>query len=295
MIAFVRSSSSGCTRATNASRLPPNVPHLEAVDAVELVGPRDGVGPDVPLEAADVGGSLRFRQARFAQRQPPRRRAAVHGVEGGADAADHRPVPGAQRIDDDRVPASPVLVVERLPLARQRHQVVRDARIGGVPRAEEVVDAGADDVAGAQARDVDEPARRIGEPQRPIDRPHGPRMLAEHQPQGAVAFAPIGDRVLQRAIEPRVVDGQRDEPRDRLGRDEIRLRVGGATLPRRQRDDADDAIPSHQRREHRRAQTDRPHGEAVALAHGAGGEGVLRDLRDQQRVAGSQDAAARLW
>ena len=168
----------------------------------------------------------------------------VHGVEGGADAADHRAVRAVQRIDEDRVPASPELVVERLPLARQRHQVVRDARIGGVPRSEEVVDAGADDVAGAQAGDVDEPARRVRESQLAIDRPHGPRMLAEHQAQRAVAFAPIArSHPAASRSSPASSTASATYRATACGRDEIRLRVRRPALPRRQRDDADDADP----------------------------------------------------
>ena len=71
------------------------LPGLEPVDPVKLVGPGDGVGGDVPLEAADVGRALRLDEARLAEREPGRRRPPLGDVEGGAHAADapSRPVP----------------------------------------------------------------------------------------------------------------------------------------------------------------------------------------------------------
>jgi hypothetical protein len=171
---------------------------------------------------------------------------------------------------------------------------MRDARIGGVARSEKVVDAGPDDVVGAQPRDVDEPARRVRESQRSIGGPHRPRQLAEHQAQRAVAFPPIGDGVLQRAIQARVVDGEPDGAGERLDGDQVLLRVRPPRRQRRQRDDADHPIARHQRRQHRRTKPERLHRVAVALTHRAGAEGVFAGVHDEQRVARPQRAAARL-
>ena len=162
---------------------PAELPRLESVDPIELVRPGDHVRADLPLEAPHVSRSLRLAQTGFTERQARLGRRPFRDTERRSHAT-HDCAPGAaHRFDEDRVPALPVTILERLALASERRQVVGDSWLCRIARSEEVLDALSHDLARTEPRGIDEAPGDVGEREVAIDRPDHPRYVAKDETQ----------------------------------------------------------------------------------------------------------------
>ena len=162
---------------------PAELPRLESVDPVELVRPGDHVRTDLPLEAPHVSRSLRLGQTGFTEPQTRLGRPPFRDIERRSHATDDCALGAAHRFDEDRVPALPVTILERLALASQRRQVVSDSWLRRIARSEEVLDAPSDNLARAEPRGIDEAPGDVGEGEVAIDRPDHPRDVAKDETQ----------------------------------------------------------------------------------------------------------------
>ena len=131
--------------------MPSNLSRLEAVDALQLVGPGEAVRRHLPLEAADMRDALRFGEPRLAARELLERRLAIGDVDRQADASGDRSLRIAQRLDQDVVGPAVVDVLKRATLARERLKMVRHGRVPRIVRADEVVHCRADEAFGVEA------------------------------------------------------------------------------------------------------------------------------------------------